>query len=370
MPAHTRLRLLAADLHYPPDLVVHTAASGAIDHLASLFLMVERSDDFHGVGEVRANITYLTKLPEDRVAPAIIALCRALPWSMPPAELVEALPRLAADAPNIARAAVENALVEGLARGAGLPVAEWLGGTWQAATPTNQCLFWGPDDRFDQLAGRYVAEGFHDLKVRIAVGDLEHDLARLRRLRDRFGQAIRIAVDANGAWTAEQAVRALALLRPLDLAYVEQPTHPGDWDAFRQVLRDSPIPLMLDESLTGPEDVERLAACGPSALAHLKIVKLGGPLEVMRHARTLAAAGIGLMVGQMNEGALATALTVHCAMALRPRHAELYGCYGLLDDVTRGLTYDAGAVVLPRMPGLGVMPDLAGCSLLWEQQLS
>ena len=367
MPAQTKLRLLAADLHYPPQLVVHTAASGAIDHLAALFLVIERSDGFRGIGEVRANIAYLTKLPQERVAPAIIALCQALPWSMPPAELAEALPGLAADAPNIARAAVENALVEGLARSAGLPVAEWLGGSWQAATPTNQCLFWGPDDRFDQLAARYVGEGFHDLKVRIAIGDLDHDLARLRRLRARFGQAIRIAVDANGAWTVDQARRALALLRPLDLAYVEQPTQPGDWDAFRNVLRESPMPLMLDESLAGPEDIDRLAECGPSALAHLKIVKLGGPLVVMQHARRLAAAGTGLMIGQKNEGALATALTVHCDMAVRPKHAELYGCYGLQDDVTQGLTYDRGAVLLPRMPGLGVAPELARCTLLWER---
>jgi L-alanine-DL-glutamate epimerase-like enolase superfamily enzyme len=361
------LRLLSADLHYPPELTLHTAASGAIGSLAALFLVIERGASFHGVGEVRANIAYLTHLPAEQVAPAIRALCLRLPWSMPPDELLHALPALAADAPNIARAAVENALVEGLARQAGQPVADFLGGAWQASTPTNQCLFWGPDERFDLLAERYVAEGFSDLKVRIAVGDFAHDLARLSRLRARFGAGISIAVDANGAWGGEQARRCLEQLAPFDLAYVEQPTPPGDWDAFRAVLRDAPMPLMLDESLATPDDMQRLAACGAGALAHLKVVKLGGPVAVMQAARMLSAAGIGLMVGQMNEGALATALTVHCAMALRPAHAELYGCYGLLDDVTHGLRYEAGAVRLENTPGLGVAFDPARCRAVWQE---
>jgi L-alanine-DL-glutamate epimerase-like enolase superfamily enzyme len=369
MAADTRLSLHAADLHYPPELVVHTAASGAIDHLAALYLVIQRRDGFHGVGEVRANIAYLTKLPEERVAPAIIALCRALPWSMPPHEMLVALPSLCRDRPSIARAAVETALLEGLSRAAGQPLAEFLGGAFQPRAPTNQCLFWGPDERFDRLAARYVAEGFLDLKVRIAVGALDHDLARLRRLRDRFGTTIRLAVDANGAWSAADAERALDRLSPLGLAYVEQPTRPGDWDGFRSVLRNSPVPLMLDEQLATPEDVERLAECGGAALAHLKIVKLGGPLAMITAAKRLQEAGIGVMVGQMNEGALATAAAVHCAMVLAPKHAELYGCYGLVDDRTSGLRYADGMVLVPRAPGLGVMPVLDDCTCLWDETL-
>lgn len=367
MSVHTTLRLLAADLHYPPELTLHTALSGAIDHLAGLFLVIERGESFRGVGEVRANISYLTHLPAGQVAPAIRALCLGLPWSLPPAELLQAVPRLAGPAPNIARAAVTNALVEGLARAGGQPVAAWLGGAWQAAVPTNQCLFWGPDARFDALAERYVGEGFRDLKVRVGVGDFAHDLARLSRLRGRYGQSIRIAIDANGAWDADRARASLAKLAPLGLSYVEQPTRPGDWGAFRAVLSDAPLPLMLDESLVTPDDLQRLADCGPGSLAHLKLVKLGGPMAVIEAARALEGAGVGLMVGQMNEGALATALAAHCVMALRPAHAELYGCYGLVDDVTGGLRYQGGAVSVAEAAGLGVTLDETRCAVVWEE---
>jgi L-alanine-DL-glutamate epimerase-like enolase superfamily enzyme len=79
-------------------------------------------------------------------------------------------------------------------------------------------------------------------------------------------------------------------------------------------------------------------------------------------------AGVGVMVGQMNEGALATALTAHCVMALEPRYAELYGCYGLLDDVTPGVSYAGGAIRTPSGPGLGTTFDPARCRLLWSEE--
>ena len=76
------------------------------------------------------------------------------------------------------------------------------------------------------------------------------------------------------------------------------------------------------------------------------------------------------MIGQMNEGAMATAITAHCVMALKPRYAELYGCYGLLDDVAQGVTYGNGNVVLPRGPGLGMTFDAARCRTVWVERFA
>src|SRR3954462_5807912 len=202
----TTVSLRAADLHYPPDLQVHTAASGPISSLSARYLEVERSDGFSGVGEVRANISYLSRLPESAVDPAIRNLCSRLPWSAEPEDILSALRPQRVSAPPIATAAVENALVEGMARRARLPGARALGGNSRARVPTNQCLFWGPDALFDRLAARFLAEGFRHLKVRIAVSTFEADLRRLSRLCERAGPDASIAVDANGAWSAEEAI--------------------------------------------------------------------------------------------------------------------------------------------------------------------
>jgi L-Ala-D/L-Glu epimerase / N-acetyl-D-glutamate racemase len=366
----TSIHLYAADLHYPRILQVHTASSGLIAFLSARYLEIDRSDGFHGVGEVRANISYLSKLPESAVDPAIADLCQRLEWSAAPEDVLAAVRKSHVQVLPVASAAVENALLEGIARRDGICVANYFGGSWQAAVPTNQCLFWGPDESFDQLTARFLSEGFRQIKTRIAVGSFATDLARLERLRERAGPSISIAVDANGAWSGDEAINRLKALERFNLSYVEQPTPAGDWDAFARALRSTAIPLMLDEGMAEEGDIARLARVGPPALAHLKIVKLGGPSAVARALGRLHEAGVGVMIGQMNEGAMATAITAHCVMALKPRFAELYGCYGLLDDVTPGVTYANGAVRIPNGPGIGVMFEKNRCNKVWTKEFS
>ena len=370
MNVHTSIRLYAADLHYPRILQVHTATSGLIAFLSARYLEIERSDGFRGVGEVRANISYLSKLPESAVDSAIQDLCRRLPWSAEPEDILAAAQTFPVQVPQVASAAVENAVLVGIARRAGIFVANYFGGSWQAAVPTNQCLFWGPDESFDQLTLRFLSEGFWQIKMRIAVGSFATDLARLERLRERAGPSIAIAVDANGAWSGDEAISRLQALERFNLSYVEQPTPAGDWDAFARALQSSSVPLMLDEGLAEEGDIDRLAGVGPPALAHLKIVKLGGPSAVARAIRRLRDAGVGVMIGQMNEGAMATAITAHCVMAMKPEFAELYGCYGLLDDVTPGVTYANGAILIPNGIGIGVMFEKNRCAKVWTMQFS
>src|SRR4029078_10329704 len=121
MSMQVSLRLLAANLHYPKDLQVHTAASGLIGTLSARFLEIERSDGFRGTGEIRANITYLSKLPGAAGDPAIRDLCRKLPWTAPPLDILSTLQRLEGQVPHVAIAAVENALWDGMARSKNIP---------------------------------------------------------------------------------------------------------------------------------------------------------------------------------------------------------------------------------------------------------
>src|SRR5262249_18320983 len=151
-------------------------------------------DGFSGIGEVRANIEYLSHIPEAEVAPLIRTIAERLDWSLPPEVMLERLPPLSAETPALARAAIESALVEGLARRDGVPVVQVLGGTFQPHAPSCNCLFWSPDDVFRRLAQRYVDDGFREIKVRIAIESFEQDLARLSWLRERFGTRITLAV--------------------------------------------------------------------------------------------------------------------------------------------------------------------------------
>jgi L-alanine-DL-glutamate epimerase-like enolase superfamily enzyme len=203
----------------------------------------------------------------------------------------------------------------------------------------------------------------------VGLGALAEDVHRLALLRERFGARLLPSVDANGSWSADAAREAIAAFAPFGLRYVEQPLPPGDWDGAIALAARSPVPIMLDESLSSMTEIERLIACGAPMLAHLKLAKLGGLDRLMAAGRRLMAAGIGIMVGQMNEGVVSTLAAAHAALALRAPYAELYGADGLESDPAGAMTYADGGLAVPAGAGLGVSATTAEDQVLWEQNL-
>lgn len=362
----TVVRLLAGSLRYPPQLVLHTASSGRIAALDELYLVIERRGAVAGFGEIRENVAYLTGLEPSIVRAGIAELAYRLDWSAAVDDVVAQFNGLEAGAPAISRALIDTALVDWASREKGIPVAQFFGASFSAMHPTNQSLFISDDDQLLAMAARYVARGFRKLKLRVGAGQIGHDLNRLALLRGRFGDAVELAIDANGAWTLEEAARNLESLARFNLAYAEQPIAAGDWPAVTRLAQLSPVAIMLDEGLGSFADIERVIDAGGKLWAHLKIIKLGGVTPTIHGARRLSAAGIPFMIGQMNEGAGATAAAYHCTLVTQPMHAELYGADGLINDPVRGVSYRDGNVCIEHAPGLGVSVDTRTLETLWE----
>jgi L-Ala-D/L-Glu epimerase len=362
----TSVKLLAASLHYPPELVLHTASSGRITALDELYLVIEHDRQLAGFGEIRENVTYLTGLQPHAVRQGIAALVRALDWSRPRNEIASQLSRMRIDAPAISRALLDTALIDWTARAKGIPVSELFGSPFRPEHTTNQSLFVSDDAHLRTMAERYVARGFRKLKLRVAARSLREDCVRLALLRNLFGDSVELAIDANGTWPLDDAIANLREMAHFDLAYAEQPIAAGDWEAALRLADASPIPVMLDESIASPADIDRVIAARGKLWAHLKIIKLGGITPTIEGARRLAAAGVPFMIGQMNEGVAATAAAFHCTIATNPAHAELYGADGLIDDPVQGVTYANGTIRVEPAPGLGVQIDTRNLETLWE----
>lgn len=351
--------LRRARLHYAGGMAVHTASSGAVQELDTLYLLLD--DGTHaGVGEVRLNIAYLTGLAAQVVLDAAERFVSETSWPNDSAALRAFVTGLPLSVPAPVRMLVDLAIHDLVARREGVAVAHILGGEGAIRYPTNQTLFFSDMPTFCQRCIDYVARGFTRLKIRIG-SDPDADLERVRWLRDHFGPAVSLSADANGQWDEQAALATLDMLEPFRIEYVEQPVPAGDWAMLERVAARSPVPLMLDESLADMEACRRLAQMKCPPMAHLKLVKLGGLAALLSAARMLQASDVPLMIGQMNEGAIATAAALHAACALTPRFAELYGADGLTDDPASGLIYDAGSVGLARMdrPGFGLMFDVA-----------
>ena len=347
-----QVSLARISLSYADGMVLQTASSGAVPMLDELRLVVERDGAMEAVGATRLNIEYLTGIPPDTLLATCLEVFDALDWGGDWADLPARLPP---DLPAPARMLFEMAMADGAARAAGLPSAAWLGGVPAERLPTNQTLFLSGDDTMLRRAQAYVARGFCDLKLRVGAGDVSADLRRIRLLRAAFGNAVLLSADVNGQWTEAEAPGHLAAFAALGLRYVEQPIPAGDWDATTRVSRAAALPIMLDESLSDMAAVQTLLQTRAAPMAHLKLAKLGGLDRLMAAGRALRGAGIPVMVGQMNEGAVSTLAAAHAAAALGAECHELYGADGLRSDPAGGLRYAEGCIHLLPGPGLGLL---------------
>jgi L-alanine-DL-glutamate epimerase-like enolase superfamily enzyme len=355
-----RVTLSRITLRYADRLVLHTASSGTVPGLDELRLVIRQDGALAGIGASRINIRYANGLEPDDLAQQAVALCRSLRWQCEPAAVLADCD--AAAPPSALRMLVEMAVRDAEARIRDVPLAVLLGGVAETTSHTNQTLFWSDDAVMLARAGAYLARGFSDLKLRVGAGTVEDDLRRLALLRG-LAPAATLSADANGRWTVEEARAFIAGAMPLGLVSLEQPLARGERAALAGL---SGIRLMLDEELVTEEAVGWLAATRAVPLAHVKLTKLGGIDRVVAAGRRLAAAGIGVMVGQMNEGVPSTLAAAHVAMALGVSLRELYGADQVVGDPCGALRYEAGRLHIPQGAGLGLAEAAETGEILWE----
>jgi L-Ala-D/L-Glu epimerase len=341
-------------------------ASGMIHALEEVYVRIETDAGLAGVGEVRGNSHYLTGDTPDAVAAQILRHLGPRLLGRDPRDLGSCLDVLAATTVGLhgARSALDLALHDLVGQAYGVPVFELLGGAVRETLPSSLNLWYGPPDAMGRQATEAVERGFRALKVRVGLTPFARDIERVRAVREAVGSAVSVAVDANMAWLPRDAVERIARLQPFALAYVEQPVARDDLDGLRYVTRHSDVPIMADESVLSVADVLRIVRDRAADLVHLKCVKLGGIAGVWRAAAIAEAGGVGVMIGQMNEGALAATAATHCAKAVIATHLELCGTEGIRDDPAGGFALRDGLATVPERPGLGIDLDLAVLDLV------
>ena len=229
--------------------------------------------------------------------------------------------------------AVELALLDAAFKRAGQSLAQWL------VPARSQVCYTGVVDASDPAtaaatAARYQAAGFTALKVKVGSGD---DAQRLAAVRDQVGPESSLRVDANGAWTADQAVRILAGLMAHNITAVEQPVAAADLPGMRRVRQELDLAVIADESLVTLADARRLVDAEACDIFHLRVSKCGGLLASLRMAEYGAASGIRLGLGaQVGETSLLSAAGRHLAAHLPDlQYAEgSFGTHLLTEDIT------------------------------------
>ena len=120
-----------------------------------------------------------------------------------------------------------------------------------------------------------LTKGYRTFKVKVGF-DVDRDLERVRAIQEILGDRGRIRIDANQGFDEEQACRFAGSLAPDSVELLEQTCAAGDWRAAKSVARVSNVPLMLDESIYGLDDVDRAAELGAASFIKFKLMKAGG----------------------------------------------------------------------------------------------
>lgn len=253
-------------------------------------------------------------------------------------------------------AGVDTALWDLLGRRAGLPLWKLLGGTPTIAVYTSGI---NPDQP-ERVAEAKAREGYTAFKLKVGFGD-GRDEANVRTLRAAMGPQATLMVDANQAWSAEQAAAMAHRLAPYSLAWLEEPI-PADspLDMWRDLARNSPLPLAGGENLYGEASFRAAGEQGGLAVIQPDLGKWGGFSGCLSVAREAIAAERWLCPHWLGGGIGLTA-SMHLKAAVGgPGYVEVDSNSNPLRDLLLqpGFVVRDGHVTLSDEPGLGVTPSL------------
>jgi o-succinylbenzoate synthase len=118
--------------------------------------------------------------------------------------------------------------------------------------PINGLIWMGTPEFMKQQIRAKLEAGFSCIKMKIGALNFETEFELLKALREEFSaDEITLRVDANGAYTHDQALDYLKKLSGLEIHSIEQPIKTGNWDEMADLCLKSPIPIGLDEELIG-----------------------------------------------------------------------------------------------------------------------
>jgi len=270
------------------------------------------------------------------------------------AEALLALPALAAT--PLARAALETALLDLVARARGVRLAELLAGRARERVAVNALVAGDTASEVARAVEAARARGYATWKLKVGQGPLEADVLRVASLRHSIGASARIRLDAGGAWSEAEAARALAALARFDLEYVEEPlADPAGMAALRA---RTPVRLALEAGALDAAALERALAARAADVLVLKPALVGGLRRAEELARRARAEGLAVVVTSFLDSALGVAAALQLAAALpEPMPACGLATGELLDFDLAELSVLGGELALPPAPGLGVDPS-------------
>ncbi|MBE9535363.1 MAG: hypothetical protein IMF03_10190 [Proteobacteria bacterium] len=275
-----------------------------------------------------------------------------------PPDLIEALAELLSE-DNRAQApaaccALELAILDAAGKTWSQSVAQMLGGGDQPLIYSAVIPMMSPPS-FHRLL--HIIRDMEMSFVKIKVGN-ERDTEVLSLAREILGHEVDLRVDANGAWSSEEAEKRIAAMMAYGISAVEQPVPKEDILGLKRVSERVEIPVIVDESLCLERDAKKLVSLDACQVFNLRLSKCGGILAANRLYEIGRKKAITAQLGcQVGETGILSAAGRQLAATRKLLYLEgSYSSYLLKDDiVNEPVEFGPGGVAQPLAGnGLGV----------------
>ncbi len=257
---------------------------------------------------------------------------------------------------NFAKAGLEMACWDAVARSQGQPLAAMLGGTRREIASGVSLGIEKDLGVLIALVEQYLAEGYRRIKLKVGPG---HDVEVVSAVRAKFG-AIPLQVDANSAYTLAD-FDILKALDSFDLLLIEQPLAHDDMIDHARLQAQMKTPICLDESIHSAEDARKALEIDAGRVINIKVSRVGGLREAKAIHDLCLAHKIPVWCGGMHEFGIGRAANV--AIASLPGFSlpgDVSGSdkYYKTDLVEPTIVAKCGEITVPSGPGLGYEPIL------------
>jgi len=204
--------------------------------------------------------------------------------------------------------------------------------------------------------------GFRTFKVKVGK-DVDGDLARTRVIQTATGGKATLRLDANRAFSRDDAMNFARRLSPEGIELFEQPCHADDWDSNAAVAKVSPVPLMLDEPICSLEDIARAADIPGVGFCKLKLKRFGGLDQLAQGLDAVRDHGMEWVLGDGLGSEIHSWLEACVARRSLRNAGEFNGFLKPHDRLLdRPLSFAEGAIFLPA--GYAPRPDPAAIQRL------
>ncbi len=214
-----------------------------------------------------------------------------------------------------AKSALEIALYDLKAKSLKQPLYQMLGGT-KRNFKTDITISMGDIDKMVSDSLDAVNLGYDTLKIKIG-GNPQKDVERVIAIHKALDQNIKLRLDANQGWTAEESVDLLYALEKQDIIaeFIEQPVAADDIEGLRYIKERVQTPLLADESIFSVKDAKKLLEMEAIDYVNIKLAKTAGITQALALADLSKTFGVKCMIGCMLEGPISVAAGVHVASA-------------------------------------------------------